>query len=66
MICGGDRKILRDYLMKALKNLHQELDECNEPIEAAPAEGAIVELEILWSELLHEDPPTKLDLKKLK
>ena len=57
--CNKARQALRDYLKKALIDLHDESDSAMEMLDAASAEGAIAQLEILWNDLLEEDPPRK-------
>lgn len=57
----GDRAVLREYLTKRLKQLKRELKRANGKLEASYIEGAAMEIEFAFDELLAEEPP---DLRK--
>lgn len=61
-----DKQIIREYLTKQLKILHQENQTSMDMMDSAVNEGGIVQLEMMFWELLGETAPTKEILLKLK
>lgn len=61
IVSEPDRVVLRDYLTKRLKQLKREARRAGERTEAAYVEGAEMEIQFLFDELLGEEPP---DLRK--
>lgn len=52
-----DRLVLREYLTKRLQQLKREEGRAGEKEEAAYCEGAIMEIELAFDELLGEESP---------
>ena len=58
--CQSDKELLRQKLLQGLKRLHLMNEGTIDMMDSAIIEGGIVELEMLWTDLLGEDAPDKM------
>lgn len=61
LVSESDRAVLREYLAKRYKQLKREARRADSKNELMYAEGAEMEIELAFDELLGEEPP---DLRK--
>lgn len=62
MKCNDDREFIKKHLLDCLKRLHLLSESTIDMLESAVFEGGIVEVEMLWKDLLNEDPPDKIEV----
>ena len=60
LTCTPDKEYIRQYLTSSLKRLHLTNESTVDMLESAVVEGGIIEIEMMWIQLLGEDPPNKL------
>lgn len=61
--CKPDQQYFRKYAYRTLTQLYQSAEKFKEvELELACIEGAILEIELLWTLMLGETPPLRRDI----